>query len=456
MVKYAALIVAISAATLMGTVWVMADRASGPVVEITEPSTIGQVGQLVMSIDTPRGELTELEITLEQDEQSIQVFSLANSGLSALIREGENRLGYTQAIGKQQFDALREGSARVVVSATRPLLFGLRQATTVIDHPINVRLRPPVIAVNSRFHYINHGGSEAIVYRVSPDDVDSGVLVGEIEYPGFPAAGAGIRDADAGLRVAFFALMWNQDRNTPISLYARDAFGNESRAAFDYRIFPKQFRESRINLSDAFMSRVVPAILQSSIDFTVDDPSNILQSYVSINSRMRRENDAYIASLSARTSPEILWRGSFKQLINTAVESGFADQRDYVYEGEIVDHQTHLGFDLASTVNAPILAANRGRVVHAGWLGIYGNCVIIDHGMGLQSLYAHLSSIVVGVGDMVEMDQELGRSGSTGLAGGDHLHFTMLLNGNAVTPVDWWSSQWVDDRVIRKFVEAEQ
>ena len=100
-------------------------------------------------------------------------------------------------------------------------------------------------------------------------------------------------------------------------------------------------------------------------------------------------------------------------------------------------------------------AANRGRVFHAGWLGIYGNCVIVDHGMGLQSLYAHLSSIGVKVGDIVELDAELGRSGSTGLAGGDHLHFTMLLSGNAITPIDWWSAQWVQDRVIlRKLADA--
>jgi murein DD-endopeptidase MepM/ murein hydrolase activator NlpD len=80
--------------------------------------------------------------------------------------------------------------------------------------------------------------------------------------------------------------------------------------------------------------------------------------------------------------------------------------------------------------------------------------VIVDHGMGLQSLYAHLSSIGVEVGQTVELDAELGRSGATGLAGGDHLHFTMLLGGNAVTPIDWWSEQWVQDRVIRKFIEA--
>ena len=142
----------------------------------------------------------------------------------------------------------------------------------------------------------------------------------------------------------------------------------------------------------------MPPILQNSTELKVDDPSNFLASYLAINRELRRMNNETITGLALETAPEILWQGAFKQLINTAVEAGFADQRTYVYNGHDVDHQVHLGFDLASTAAAPVQAANRGRVVHAGWLGIYGNCVILDHGMGLQSLYAHLSSISVSAG----------------------------------------------------------
>jgi murein DD-endopeptidase MepM/ murein hydrolase activator NlpD len=306
----------------------------------------------------------------------------------------------------------------------------------------------------SSFHYINHGGSEMVVYRVTPPDAESGVRVGDYEYRGFPASGAGIKNGDDALRVAFFALLWDQNVSTPISVYARDSIGNEGTASFDYRVFPKEFRKSHIDLDDRFLAKVVPPILQNSTELKVDDPTNLLASYLTINRDLRRMNNATITALAAQTSPEILWRGPFKQLSNTAVEAGFADQRTYVYKGQDVDHQVHLGFDLASVAGASVRAANSGRVVHAGWLGIYGNCVIIDHGMGLQSLYAHLSSIGVHVGDAVNLDQEVGRSGSTGLAGGDHLHFTMLLGGNAITPIDWWSSQWVQDRVMRKLTDA--
>jgi len=101
----------------------------------------------------------------------------------------------------------------------------------------------------------------------------------------------------------------------------------------------------------------------------------------------------------------------------------------------------------------PVLAANDGKVLHASWLGIYGNCLILDHGMGVASLYGHLSSIDVKVGDSVTKGQTLGRSGMTGLAGGDHLHFTMLVSGHPVNPVDWWDPHWIRDRIERKLGE---
>ncbi len=140
----------------------------------------------------------------------------------------------------------------------------------------------------------------------------------------------------------------------------------------------------------------------------------------------------------------------FHPFTNSAVESAFADHRTYVYKGREVDQQIHLGFDLASYTGTPIVAANRGKVLFADELGIYGNCVIVDHGMGVQSLYAHLSSIDVKPGQMVEKEATLGRSGMTGLAGGDHLHFTMLVNGRMVNPVEWWDAHWIEDRILRK------
>lgn len=446
--KFIAFLVLLLAAA--GGAWYVAGQADPPAIEIVRPDRlVGQTGDLEVVVTAPDAVLTSLDVTLLQEGEPVSVFDLGQAADGQLSRQGDD-VRLTRPIGKREVPSLTAGPLTIRVTAVRPVLFGLRQLSSTASREVEVRLSPPQVGVRSQFHYVNHGGSEMVVYRVNPPDVYSGVRVGDHEYPGYPAGGAGVENAEPGLMVAFFALLWDQPVDTPISLYARDDVGNESRASFDYRVFPKNFRESRISLNDRFLQKVVPEILYNSQELTVEDSSDLLASYLVINRELRRQNNARIASMAEATAPEILWQGPFLQLTNSAVEAGFADQRTYVYEGREVDEQVHLGFDLASTSNAPVQAANRGRVIFSGWLGIYGNCVILDHGMGLQSLYAHLSSLDVAVDDMVEKGGRLGLSGETGLAGGDHLHFTMLLGGDAVTPIDWWSNQWVEDRILRK------
>src|SRR5690606_4561199 len=244
-------------------------------------------------------------------------YSLAPETAGELSRPTEDSVRIVKPTGKRVVPNLEQGAARVTVTAVRPVLFGFREASATATRDINVRLTPPQIAVLSQFHYVNHGGSEMVVYRVTPPDAESGVRVGDYEYPGFPASGAGIPSDDPALRVAFFALLWDQDRSTPISVYARDSVGNEGRGAFDYRVFDKQFRASRIEVDDRFLSRVVPAILANSTELKVADPTDLVASYLEINRNLRRMNNATITALAQDTAREILWRGEFKQLINT-------------------------------------------------------------------------------------------------------------------------------------------
>ena len=120
-------------------------------------------------------------------------------------------------------------------------------------------------------------------------------------------------------------------------------------------------------------------------------------------------NNETIAALAKKTSPTMLWDGAFQPLGGSQIESSFADFRTYLYDGKDVDRQVHLGFDLAKTANAPVTAGNHGKVVFAAELGIYGNTVILDHGMGVQSLYAHLSSFGVGRRRRCEEGTDAGR-----------------------------------------------
>ena len=362
-----------------------------------------------------------------------------------------DRLWIVRPIGKQALPSLKAGPAKLTITAVRPVFYGMRTAETRLTRDLDVRLEPPRVGVLSLHQFVNHGGAEFVVFRATPPDVTAGVRVGDVSYPSFPGSSVGIQEP--ATRVAFFVLNYDQDLNAPVSVFARDPAGNEVTSAVERRQFAKPFIKSRIEIDDRFLQRVVPAIAQNTPGAGIDT-SDLVAGFLKINNELRRQNNQTIAGLAAKTKPEMLWREAFSQLGNTAVESRFADFRTYFYQGKEIDKQVHLGFDLASLQQASVPASNRGIVVFANYLGIYGNCVVIDHGLGVQSLYGHLSTTDVKEGDTVEKGQQLGRTGTTGLAGGDHLHFTMLVNGIAVNPVEWWDSHWMEDRVFRKIREA--
>jgi murein DD-endopeptidase MepM/ murein hydrolase activator NlpD len=453
----ALLLLVVLAALAAGVGWFLAGREAGPTIIVTSPEGfIGQAATLEMTVATPSGQLSRVEAVLEQGGQQIPVYS--REGSPETPGGGDERtptsLSISQPLGKQAQPALVSGPARLVVTAVRPVFFGLRTATSTVTRDLQIRLEPPRVSVASLHHFINLVGAEFVVLRATPDDVEVGVRVGDAEYPAYPGSAVGVPDASA--RVAFFALRHDQDVNTPIAAFARDQAGNEVTTPIEHRPFPKRFVQSKIPIDQRLLDRVVPAIVSQTPELKVDTGSaeGLLQGFLTINGQLRQQNAETIRAQAPKSAPAMLWREAFAQMGNSQVESRFADQRTYFFEGKEIDRQVHLGFDLASVQHAAVHAANAGVVVFADFLGIYGNCVIVDHGLGVQSLYAHLSSLGVREGDSVEKGAELGRTGVTGLAGGDHLHFTMLLQGTAVNPVEWWDTHWMEDRVFRKIREA--
>jgi len=437
-----------------GVAWLWAGRQPGPAVQFRQPDKfVGQASELELLVQAPEGRLSRLDVAVEQGGKSFPVFSLDQPTQATTRQDAADRFYVMRPIGKRAIPELQAGPARIVVHAARPVLRGYRQIASETTRDVQVRLEPPQASVVSTFHYVNLGGAEFVVYRATPADVESGVRVGDRTYPGFPGSAVGINDP--AVHVAFFALAYDQDLKTPISVYARDPAGNIAVSAVDHMPFSKPFSKSTIPI-DSWVARVVAPIIANTPELKdlSTAPEDLAQTFVRINSDLRRMNAQTIAELAKKTAPEMMWKEPFEPLTNAAVEAKFADFRTYTYMGKEIDRQVHLGFDLAVTQQVPIKAAQRGVVVHAAYLGIYGNCVILDHGLGVQTLYGHLSSIGVKVGDHVDKGQVIGRSGMTGLAAGDHLHFTVLVNGTAVNPVEWWDTKWMQDRVFRKIMEA--
>lgn len=309
-----------------------------------------------------------------------------------------------------------------------------------------IDVTPPTVEVMSREHYINHGGSGLLIYRASEDTVTSGVKVGDYFFSGHKGY---YKNPD--IYMAFFAYPYNASADTNVVVLAEDTAGNSKEAGFSYRLKNTVYRKSTLNISDDFIDRKVVTILSGDSSHSGDSKEVFLK----VNSELRKRNDAEIKKIGEKSGSEILWSGAFHQLTNSQVEANFADERTYMYNGEVIDHQYHLGYDLAVTKRYQVEAANDGVVAFAGDLGIYGNTVMIDHGYGINTLYGHMSSIDVALGDTVKKKQVLGKTGETGLAAGDHLHYGVYIDGVAVRPVEWWDDKWINDNVKNKINEAK-
>jgi murein DD-endopeptidase MepM/ murein hydrolase activator NlpD len=307
-----------------------------------------------------------------------------------------------------------------------------------LTHAVTVDLTPPTLEVLTTQHVARLGGSECAVFRAGADAVRAGVQVGRDFFPGVPGY-----FADPALRATLFAVPQDAPDARPAAM-AADAAGNARTVPLGVAIHGRRFAEKTLPISDDFLARKVPELLQAN---DLDQSGDLVAGYLRINRELRAATEARVRAICRESAPRPLWQGAFLRLPNSAPLSGFADRRTYVYGGKPIDRQTHLGFDLASLRGSAVPAGNTGRVVFAGPLGIYGNAVILDHGLGLFSLYGHLSQITVAPGADVTRGETIGKTGDTGLAAGDHLHFSIMVGGVHVDPVEWWDAHWIRDHV---------
>ncbi len=313
---------------------------------------------------------------------------------------------------------------------------------TVIEHKMIVDTIPPSITPISRSHNVNIGGSGLIIYRISTDTSQSGVLVNDLFFPGIPF----INDPQTGIYISYFAVPYNFKKDNTLYLWAKDRADNETKKVFFYHIRQKRFRRDKIRISDRLLDNII-----SSFPPDIFEPGKSkIEKYLHINRELREKSYAGIKELCQSATKEKLWDGPWLRMKNAATMAKFADQRIYYYKGKLIDKGVHLGVDLASLARSPVQAANSGRVIYARDFGIYGQTVVIDHGQGLYTMYGHLSRIGVNVDQSVNKGDTIGATGKTGLATGDHLHFGFMVHGIAVNPIEWWDSHWIRDNIYKK------
>lgn len=404
------------------------------------PRWIGVRTPLAVDLRAARGGVRSAEIRLRQGSAKVVIMQQAFTGQPT----NDQRVGL-QIAGATL--GLREGAATLEVLARD----GFWRPIRVDDRPIlttqvTLDFTPPSLEVVAATQYWAQGGGGLVVLR-SKGASHVAVTVGGRAFRAYPAG-----PPESNLFVDLVALPWNYEAATPIRAVAQDEAGNVTSRAVTVNVKPRRFKTDTIEIKDDFLERKLPELLPERAGAIA--AGDLLAAFLTVNRDKREQAEEAKRALASKTQARPLWEGAFIQPRNTKVFSNFAETRTYRYRGQDVDTQMHFGYDLAAVRHGPVPAANSGVVVFAGPLSIYGNAVVVDHGLGLQTLYGHLSSIEVKEGDEVAKEQELGRTGSTGLALGDHLHYEVLINGVSVTPLEWWDAKWIRDHVGRPLREA--
>lgn len=290
----------------------------------------------------------------------------------------------------------------------------------------------PTLATLQGSHSLKRGGAGVVLYEVGEVPRETGIVLDDLFFKAFRL--------EPGKYLSFYAHPYymKADDFKP-RVFAVDEAGNTRKIRPGSRTASQSYRSETLELTDDFLESVKDKMMASS-------PQSPLEVFSEINSKVRQENQQKITQICQQTEARKLWQGVFLRN-QGATKAGFADSRTYKYRSDVVSRTVHTGIDIAGVNNTEIFAANHGKVIFVGEIGIYGNVVVLDHGYGLHSLYGHLHKAHVQVGESVEKGDVIAVSGETGLVFGDHLHYEMRINGIPVNPIEWFDNVWVQSNI---------
>lgn len=401
--------------------------------DIKEPTIDVSPAQGILAAGQP---LTVTVSDVGSGLKSVQVVVRQGSREAILTQKEFSGEGRSEIILQFEGAELTDGSLELAIEVRDQSLFPFGNGNRAQQSlSLTLDRQPPQIERLSAILPIWQGGAATIAYKVSEETSRSGVEAEGLFF-------AGYRQADGRyLCVVPFPVAASPATYAP-QLVAIDRAGNETRVSPGLRLLPRSFPPAKINVSDAFIDSKT-----EEFQGLVPGGSGV-ELFLKVNRDIRAENRKILLGLAAKSSAVPLWSGPMLRMPRAKTTGAYAEARDYFYSGRLIDHQTHLGTDLASVAQAPILAANPAKVVFSGYLGIYGGCVVLDHGLGVLTLYGHMSNVSVQVGQNVTRGEEVGRSGSTGMSGGDHLHFEVIVGGVPVRPEEWMEEKWITNYIL--------
>jgi murein DD-endopeptidase MepM/ murein hydrolase activator NlpD len=321
---------------------------------------------------------------------------------------------------------------------------------TVTNTKIIIDKRSPIANVITNSYLLRQGGSGIIVAEIADDNIkDYYVSFNDEEvFEMFP-----FQKKNFYISI----ITWPVDIKEfkKVNIVAVDMAGNKTVTKVPFYIQPFKEKTDKIKITDDFVNNISKQVLENS---NMNVPEGITETFVKVNKEVREKNVKTIREVvkkNLENSGKMTFDvKTFIRMPNAATFAQFGERRHYFYNDQKIDEAWHLGMDWASSKRADIVVTNPGKVIYKGYLGIYGDTAIVDHGWGLGTLYAHTSNIDVEVGDEIKTGQKIGNTGATGAVFGDHLHFGVLVQGIEVNPNEWLDYEWIKVNLTKTINDA--
>lgn len=416
-----------------------------PIIEIDNlKDTIGNKTPLSITFSDAKSGLRSIRVALRQGQKEKDILT------KEFTKQNRNEGGeVSKETVNLELDikslGFKDGDATLVIEAVDHSMRRLMKGNiSEVVHPVRIDTKAPKVTILHSERYIGPGGSGIVIYSID-DAVQKGVRINGIYNPGFPLV-----DESDNKYITYFGMPYDAETLDESVIIAVDEAGNVTEKSFAPTVKKTRKKLDRINVGNNFLSKKIPEFES----YYPEMKGSNLEKYLYANSQIRIMNNKKIHDLCMNPDTERHWSGRFLRMAGSG-KAGFAERRTYYYNGKPIDKQVHLGMDIASTRRAAVKAANTGKIIFSDYLGIYGNMVMIDHGQGVVSLYSHLSQINVSTDDMVTKGDVIGNTGTSGMAGGDHLHFSMLVNGIFVTPKEWWDPNWIEVTIDNPILDSK-
>lgn len=413
-----------------------------PTIEIVNSGYWNLTAPLKIKIDDASG-LLSYKVTLQSGSES---FGLADERF--VSPQGSQEL---ELKAPQRAYALKEGEVKITVEAKDASKWNFFAGNAAVqESTLQVDKKRPYVSTIASSYRIIKGGSAVVIFKAEDENMEEFYV--ETNFGKHFIAQPFYKE---GYYVTLLAWPVTEE-SFHATIIARDRAGNVTQSAVPVIPYNKSYKLSRINLSDSFLNGKVSELAYA---YGVDQNADLIGRFKYVNEAMRKNNEKVIHDITSKVSDTMVNNFPINKMYplkNGEVVAQFGDHRIYSYQGEEVSEAYHLGIDLASNAMSPIQTQNPAVVTFAEENGIYGNMPVLYHGLGLYTLYGHCSSMMVKEGDSLHSNETIAKSGRSGYAMGDHLHFGVLVQGIEVRPQEWMDQDWIRKSITDPMREARK